>query len=262
MSYFQKEWGIRVTYEISLTIYTVSDILYKFTACYQSLINTKRNRMVNPEELQHIERISMKDVRRHYDVRVVIHKRLVKLLKDGYVQEYVNLALGMEDPHGNYSAHEHKLGPRILSESSPSSVFQLAKELYSCNSVTHVPKIIHESNLPYLKISVGSEMATLLNPNKFWVGNVRTIMAQLLIKHGWDYDAAGNELRLSWHYDTPSEMAYPVWREIYLTMEPNLNVLIEMGNEYASQSGVKSGKLKYLWADAIANALYEYEEKD
>ena len=57
-------------------------------------------------------------------------------------------------------------------------------------------------------------------------------------------------------------MAYQIWRDIYLSMEPNLNKIIEIGKKYALQSGVKAGKLKYLWADAIANALYEYEDDD
>jgi len=218
--------------------------------------------MVNPEDLEQIEHISIEGVRNHYDDRVVIHKRLVKLLKGGNVKEYVNLALGIKDRRGNYSAAHYQLGPCILSENSPSSVFQLAEKLYSCNSVTHIPKIIYESNLPYLRISVGSEMATMLRPNKFWVGNVRTVWTHLLIKHGWNYEKAGEELKLYRNVDKDSEMEYRAWGDIYLSMEGNLNILIEIGNKHASQSGIRSGKLKYLWADAIANALYEDEEEN
>ena len=218
--------------------------------------------MVTPEELEEIEHISMEDVRHHYDDRVEIHKTLIKLLKNGNVIEYVNLALGINDFRGNYSADEHKLGPKILSENTPSSVFRLAQKFYTCYSVTHIPKTIYESNLSYLKIGVGSEMATMLKPDMFWVGNIRTIWTHLLIKHGWDYDKADEELELYRDDDISSEMAYQVWRDIYLSMEPNLNTLIKIGNEYASRTGVKEGKLKYLWADAIANSLYEYEDDD
>lgn len=218
--------------------------------------------MVTPEELKEIEHISMEDVRSHYDDRVEIHNILVKLLNNGKVQEYVNLALGIENSRGNYSADEHKLGPQILSENTIAAVFRLAKKLYACHSVTHIPKTIYESNLAYLKIGVGSEMAAMLRPDRFWVGNVRTIWTHLLIKHGWDYSKADEELELYRDDDISSKMAYQIWRDIYLSMEPNLDTLIKIGNEYASKTGVKVGKLKYLWADAIANALYERENDD
>ena len=105
-------------------------------------------------------------------------------------------------------------------------------------------------------------MAPMLRPDSVWVGDVRTILTHLLIKHGWDYDKADEELELYRDDDISSEMAYQIWRDIYLSMEPNLNKLIGIGNKYALQSGVKAGKLKYLWADAIADALYEYEDDD
>lgn len=216
--------------------------------------------MVTAEELKEIEHISMVDVRFHYDDRVEIHKILKNRLVSGNVRGYANLALGIEDPRGNYSADEHKLGPQILSENTPSAVSRLAQKLLLCHSVTHIPKTIYESNLRYLKIGVGSEMATMLRPDLFWVGNVRTIWTHLVIKHGWDYDKADEELELYRDDDISSEMAYQIWRDIYLSMEPNLSKLIGIGNKHALQSGVKAGKLKYLWADAIANALYEYED--
>jgi hypothetical protein len=217
--------------------------------------------MVTNDELKEIEHISMVDVRSHYDDRVEVHKILKNRLLSGNRRGYVNLALGIEDPTGNFSADEHKLGPRILSENTSSSVFRLAEKLFSCHSVTHIPKTIYESNLRYLKIGIGSEMATMLKPDSFWVGNVRTIWTHLLIKHEWDNDKADEELELYRDDNISSEMAYQIWRDIYLSMEPNLNKLIEIGNKYALQSRVKSGKLRYLWADAIANSLYEYRDE-
>jgi hypothetical protein len=208
--------------------------------------------------LEEIKHILMADVYQHYIERREVHKRLINLLDNEQFEDYVELALGITDAAGNYSAAEHQLGPQILYNNSISSVYNLAQELRSCLSVSRIPRIIYESNLPYLKIGVGSEMAMMLNPNEYWVGNVRTIWTHLLIKHKWNYDIANEELELYREDDLSSEMAYRIWREIYLSMKDNLEILVDLGNEHATNS---DEKLKYLWADAIANALYSYEDE-
>jgi hypothetical protein len=130
--------------------------------------------------------IDMHDVKEHYMHRKDVSKQLIKYLKEGTEREYVELAVGITDHLANYSAHEHQLDPRILDNNSISSVFNLAQRMSSKNlKVTHLPKTIYQANLPYLKISVGSEMASLLQPKRFWVGNVS------------------------------SEMNYQIWRDIY-----------------------------------------------
>jgi len=207
--------------------------------------------------LKKIRRISMNEVLQHYEDRKHIHRDLVNFLKANNELEYVHLALGITDSIGNYSSDEHKLGPRILSETSTTKIFKLAKKLFNCSSVNHIPRIIYEANIPFLKISVGSEMAMMLNPNKFWVGNVRTIWVHLLIKHNWDYNKANEELELYRNDDISSEMIYKIWRDIYLSMETNLDHLIELANKSASHTGVTKGNLKYMWADAMANAIYD-----
>ena len=105
-------------------------------------------------------------------------------------------------------------------------------------------------------------MVLILQPNKFWVGNVRTVWTHLLLKHNWDYDKANEELSLYRDKDYNSDMSYQKWKGIYLLMKENLKILIRLGNEYAIKKRIKPGKLKYLWADAIANALYEYEHNE
>lgn len=202
--------------------------------------------------------IAMHDVREHYVRRKNVSKKLRRLLKNRKKTEYVKLAVGITDPLGNYSAHEHQLGPRILENNSISSVFALATRMASKElTVTHLPKTIYGANLPYLKISVGSEMASLLKPNSFWVGNVRTIWAHLVMKHEGDWKKANEELRLYRTDDAPSEMDYQIWREIYLSMAPNLENIQSISDSWAEEQKIKPGKLKYIWIDAVCNALYQ-----
>ena len=131
--------------------------------------------------------IDMHDVKDHYKSRKDVSKRLKGCMQNGDQKEYVELALGITDPLGNYSAHEHSLGPRILENNSISSIYKLAQRLASEElKITNLPKIIYQANLSYLKISVGSEMTSLLQPDRFWIGNVRTIWSHLVVKNQGD----------------------------------------------------------------------------
>lgn len=202
----------------------------------------------------------MHDVKDHYKRRKDVSKQLKGHMQNGYQKEYVELALGITDPFGNYSAHEHNLGPRILENNSISSIYMLAQRLSSEElKITHLPKIIYQANLSYLKISVGSEIASLLQPDRFWVGNVRTIWSHLVVKHQGDWEKANEELELYRFDDTSSEMHYQIWRDIYLSMSHSLDVIGTLSNTWAKEQKVKPGKLKYIWADAVCNALYECE---
>jgi hypothetical protein len=212
--------------------------------------------------LNHISHISIQDVQNHYRSREAIHKDLLGLMQAQRKDAYVKLALGITNSLGNYSADEHKLGPRILVQNTNATnrVFNLGQALLSCLSVQDIPSTVYNAQMSQLKISVGSEMALMLRPDDFWVGNVRTIWAYLLIKHNWDYNIANEELELYRDDDISSEMAYQKWKAIYLSMRTNLDILVNLGNQYAVQERIKPGNLKYLWVDAIANALYEYDE--
>ena len=204
--------------------------------------------------------IDMHDVKQHYMHRKNVSQKLKRFLKNRKNREYVELAVGITDPIANYSAHEHQLGPRILENNSISSVFALAMRMASEElEATHLPKIIYDANLPYLKISVGSEMASLLQPNRFWVGNTRTIWAHLVIKHKGDWKIANEELKLYHEDDASSEMHYSIWRDIYLSMSCNLEVIGDISDSWAEEQKINPGKLKYIWIDAVCNALYECE---
>jgi hypothetical protein len=204
--------------------------------------------------------IDLHSVNEHYMQRKAISKQLGRLLADCDDDKYVELAVGVSDPLANYSAHEHQLGPQILANNPNSAVFALAQRLANPKlKVTHVPKSIYDANLAYLKISVGSEIACLLQPNRFWVGNVRTIWSHLVIKHKGDWERANEELELYRFGDVSSEMNYQIWRDIYLSMEASLDVIGRIAEGWAQKQNIKPGKLKYIWIDALCSALYECE---
>ena len=96
----------------------------------------------------------------------------------------------------------------------------------------------------------------MMNPTICWVANSRTIWAHLLIKHNDDYGKADEELELYRDNDTSSEMAYKIWVAIHKTLDTAMTRLATMGSSGAHACGVSPGSLKYLWADAVANALY------
>ena len=207
-------------------------------------------------DMTHLE---MPDVWQHYLGRRSSHRLLLKHLKNQDKKAYAKLALGITDASGNYSAAEHGLGPRIRSSVSDGTVFNLAQQILVCPGPKQLPPIISGANIPYLKISVGSEMAAMLRPDLFWVGNVRTVWSHLLVKHQEDYDKANEELELYRDGDWDSEMAYHVWATIYVTMEKNLGIIEKDGSAEAKKQKVKIGKLRYLWIDAICDALYNAE---
>lgn len=207
-----------------------------------------------------IDQLDFKEIREHYDRRKETHRLLRNEFDVANINSYVRLALGIEDARGNYSASEHGLGPLILAEPNSNSVFRLAQELERCTKKSHIPEIIYRWRIPYLKISVGSEMGMMLRPNDFWVGNARTIWAHLLLKHEWRLSIANEELELYRDSDRTSEMDYQVWRYLYLAAERNLSIIAEMGNEEAANQGVEPGEFKFLWADTIASGLYNMRE--
>lgn len=202
--------------------------------------------------------IDLHDAKQHYMRRKTISEELRQLLINGEQSDYVKLAVGVSDSLANYSAYEHQLGPKILESNSVSAVFGLAQKLADPGlKVSHVPRTIYHANLPHLKIGVGSEIACLLQPNRYWVGNVRTIWSHLVIKHKGDWSRANEELELYRIDDASSEMHYQIWRDIYLSMEPSLETIGRIVGVWAEESNIKPGKLKYIWIDAICSALYE-----
>ena len=199
------------------------------------------------------EDLDMHAVRELYLHRERVHFELRCLFDNGAVHDYIQLALGISDSAGNYSASEHCLGPRILSESTEEAVFDLAIKIEQCPNAHHLPELIYHHSLKHIKISVGSEIAMMLKPNDYWVGNVRTIWAYLLQKHDGDQQRANQEFCLY----GDSEMDYQVWRDIYLALENALSQLGFVSSQAAQTQGVTPGLLRFLWPDAVASFLYD-----
>ena len=202
--------------------------------------------------------IKMDLVFTHYQIRLAAHKELVRHFEAENISAYTELALGIARPEGNYSASEHHLGPQVLCNNTKKSVFDLAKQLRALHDAHHVPHTIYQATMPYLRISLGSEMAMMLNPDKYWVGNVRTIYSHLLLKHDGNRARADEELRLYKEPDgrRPSEMEYRIWRDLYLSIENSLKQIAQMGNKEAQKQGVCSGEHIFMWADAISSHVY------
>jgi hypothetical protein len=204
-----------------------------------------------------LAKLDMRNVRDLYLRREWAHETLRQLFTAGAVHDFVQLALGISNPAGNFSAAEHGLGPRVLLESSEDDVFKLATEIEKCSNTRDLPDLIYQHRLPYLKISVGSEIAMMLKPNVHWVGNVRTIWSHLLIKHNGKRKRANKELSLYRDEDRDSEMDYRIWRDIYRDLERNILEVGCLAAEVATNKGVRPGPLRFMWADAVASELFE-----
>lgn len=204
-----------------------------------------------------IENLDMYKVREHYDARLECHQRLSMLLRLDKTADFLDLALGITEPIGNFSAREHGLGPRILSAAQPESIIKLAESFLSEVNPKRMVTSIYGAHIKFLKVSVGSEMAMMLKPSNFWVANVRTVWTHLLLKHGYDLGKTNEELELYRSQEMTSEMEYQIWKEIYLLMKPSISRVCEKGNAVSIEQGAEPGSLSYLWFDAIANELYE-----
>jgi hypothetical protein len=201
--------------------------------------------------------LDMNDVRAHYQRRSAVSKKLTRLLKSSNAKPFADLALGISDVDGNYSAAEHGLGPQILATRPATAVLELGKRLAVCDEPKQMVDTIYGAKIPNLKISVGSEIAMMVRPETFWVANTRSIWAHLLVKHSFNYARANEELRLYRDPERTSEMDYRLWKAIYLDMEKNLIRLGEIGAAEAIAQKVTKGRGRNIWLDAIANAIYE-----
>lgn len=119
-----------------------------------------------------------------------------------------------------------------------------------------VPPLIRQAAINYLKIGVGSEASCMLNPRVCWVANTRTIWTHLVIKHADNFNKADEELKLYRDHNDSSEMAYRIWVAIHRELAVSMMRIASEGERLATKASVKPGKTKYIWADAISNALY------
>ena len=206
--------------------------------------------------------LEMNLVKEHYTKRLNISKHLKSSLSNNNKEEYVELALGITDPLGNYSADEHKLGEMIISpdrENKIDQVFDLAKDILDNEtSPERLLKLIYKERvISHLKVGVGSEIGSLLKPQELWVCNVRTIWSHLVILNKGDWEQATKDLELYRVDDRRSEMHYKLWTAIYLDMKSSLNYIHKISKLWALEQNVVVGEDKYLWVDAVCNALYE-----
>jgi hypothetical protein len=206
-----------------------------------------------------LDTLAWPSVRSHYDERIQIHEELLVLRKQGNTRELVKLLLGISNPAGNYSAEEHALGPKILAENvnAEKRVADLGEKLLALKTARDVPRLIRAAQIRYLQIGVGSEASCMLNPQVCWVANTRTIWTHLVIKHADDFAKANEELKLYRNADVTSEMAYQMWAHIHQELAASMTRIAEEGARLAKLAGIEPGKIKFLWADALANALYD-----
>jgi hypothetical protein len=198
------------------------------------------------------------DVRAHYDRRVDVHQKLLRLHDAGPSEEFSRLLLGVSNASGNYSAAEHHLGPKILAENPDvhRRLHTLASELRKLTSARSVPSVIRAAGLSYLAIGVGSEASCLMNPRVCWVANTRSIWTHLVQKHQDCVGKADEELKLYRESDAASEMAYRMWAAIHGQLERSLTRVAERGAASALLEDVEPGEITFLWSDAISSALY------
>lgn len=197
-------------------------------------------------------------VRRHYDDRTRVHENLIRLHKQTLIRKFTEVALGISDPDGNYSALEHGLGPKIVGSNinAERQVFDLASKFLTLVDPGLVPELIRRATLKYLQIGVGSEISCMVNPRVCWVANTRTIWTHLVIKHADNIAKADEELRLYREADVTSQMAYQMWADIHAKLDVALTRIAELGREAAKKVKVSPGDVTFLWADAIASHLY------
>ncbi len=206
-----------------------------------------------------IDQLGMRAVNALHLHRESLHQSLRRYFDDRAVHEFVQLALGISDPEGNCTASEKCLSPKILARSTEDDVFTLAFRIEQCPHPHLLPALIFNQHLPYLKIGVGSEIAMMLQPDLFWVCNVRTIWAHLLLKHNSSLSRANEELALYRDDEDDSEMAYRIWQAIYVSgLGPNLGRLGDLASQSAARKNIPvDPRHCFLWADAVANELFK-----
>jgi hypothetical protein len=202
-------------------------------------------------------------VRAHYQQRFEIHRQLIALYNQALSNRalsrpFVRLLLGISDRAANYSSSDHGLGPRVLAENADAErrIFLLAGQFGVVRHAREVPHLIRAADLQFLKIGVGSEASCLMNPAICWVANTRTIWTHLVIESG-DFQHANDALRTFREGERSSEMRYDEWTHWHTLLQTSMNRIAADGRREANAAGVTPGGLRYVWADAIANELYE-----
>lgn len=95
-----------------------------------------------------------------------------------------------------------------------------------------------------------------MNPSVCWVANTRTIWTHLVVKHGDSIQIADEHLQLYREADVTSEMDYEMWTAIHAELRVALTRIAKMGQAKAKEAKITPGGVIFIWADAIASALY------
>ena len=96
----------------------------------------------------------------------------------------------------------------------------------------------------------------MVNPQVCWVANTRTIWTHLVVKHADSIRKADEQLTLYREANVNSEMDYQMWSAIHAELGVALTRIAELGQQSAKKGKVIPGRITYIWADAIASALY------
>lgn len=194
----------------------------------------------------------------HYRQRAKTGAQLRGFLESRQVRQFAELAIGLSDATGNYSAAEHpKIRASIpMNLNWQGRVFNLATQFVPLNDAGQVPALIEKANLDYLKISVGSEISCMVNPQVCWVCNRRTIWTHLAWTRG--FGEAEQLLEAFKQGDSDSEMAYSNWAAAFHPeLGGSLREIAEEGGKLSLAASIPPGGLTFLWADAIASQAYD-----
>ncbi|MGH8013623.1 MAG: hypothetical protein ACREQ4_14095 [Candidatus Binataceae bacterium] len=142
------------------------------------------------------------------------------------------------------------MGPRILGENPDATerIINLAREFRELRSGEDVDEALDRAATANVGIAVGSEMTCLMNPTARWITNRRTVWVYYLLRNDGNYRSANEATKIS---------AEQGWSGFHLEVRQTLLNLAAAGDIVARGYGVTPGELTYLWADAIANEMYE-----
>ena len=176
-------------------------------------------------------------------------------LRDREAEAFARLALGIDDPAGNYSAAHHGLGPEILTLNTRAEerVMELALRLQSEPENT-VPQAIREAGLTSLSIGVGSELSSMLRPDRLWVCNIRTLWTELACLLN-SFREANKALKLYRESMKESELSWRYWFELHPRLGDFMKQLCDAAIAEPNLTNPEAPDL--IWADAICNVLYD-----
>jgi hypothetical protein len=209
--------------------------------------------------LELLKSLDWEEVASFYTMRVDLHRTAIALMNENRTEEFARLALGISDPAGNFSASRHRLGRLVLARNNNAAgqVFKLARRLREEEIGWRAPEVIYAAAISYAKISVGSEIGLLVNPERMWVTNERSVWASLVVKHDGNMDLVDSEYELYVNDDPNSEMHYSNWAALHAELVGTSMVSLL---EKARQSGVSlpsDGETDFLLADSIASFMYD-----